>query len=78
MDTFLNGWVQQQFTTNYNILAAPAQKDNAKWNGGDPALGYKCAFVLNLCCLLCGGVVYSCPSVHLQTPTTQQVGADEC
>ena len=46
MDTFLNGWVQQQFTTNYNIIAAPAQKDNAKWNGGDPALGYKCALVI--------------------------------
>ena len=42
MDEFLNGWVQQQFTNNYNIIAAAATKDNAKWNGGPPALGYKC------------------------------------
>jgi hypothetical protein len=42
MDEFLNGWVQQRFTDNYNIIAAAAKKDNAKWNGGPPALGYKC------------------------------------
>ena len=42
MDQFLNGYVQGQFTTNYNIIVAAAKKDNAKWNGGDPALGFKC------------------------------------
>ena len=42
MDEFLNGWVQQRFTDNYNIIAAAAKNDNAKWNGGPPALGYKC------------------------------------
>lgn len=35
--------VQQQFTTNYNKISADAAKDNQKWNGGDPALGYKCS-----------------------------------
>jgi len=42
MDQFLNGYVQQQFTSNYNTIAAAAIKDNAKWHGGDPALGFKC------------------------------------
>lgn len=35
--------VQNAFTANYNKIAADAAKDNKKWKGGDPALGYKCA-----------------------------------
>lgn len=42
MDQFLNGWVEQQFTNNYNSIVVAANKDNAKWNAGSPALGYKC------------------------------------
>lgn len=43
MDEFLNGWVDHEFTKNFNYIAAAANKDNAKWNAGAPALGYKCA-----------------------------------
>ncbi len=35
--------MQNAFTANYNKIAADAAKDNKKWKGGDPALGYKCA-----------------------------------
>jgi hypothetical protein len=39
------GWLQVEdlFTANYNEIAADLKKDNAKWNGGDPVLGFKCA-----------------------------------
>lgn len=49
MDEFLNGWVQKQFTDNYNTIATAAVKDNAKWHGGDPALGFKCGLVKYSC-----------------------------
>lgn len=41
MDLYLNGYVEDLFTANYNEIAADLKKDNAKWNGGDPVLGFK-------------------------------------